>query len=131
MNPPPPSESDGHKKKVLLVDDNLDVQTVVSIGLEHLGFDVIKCSTGQEALDQFAAEGADVAIIDQGLPDIKGVEVGQQIRLVAAKPITIALLTGSDSPALRDEAKLAGFNGFLLKPLRIQTLAEWINQHSI
>lgn len=110
----------------MLVDDNMDVRMVIAMGLEHLGYDVIECVDGREALRRCDEETPDVAIIDQGLPDIRGIEVGQQILQANQRPLVVALLTGSDGPELRQQAKTAGFDGFLVKPIRIQSLAEWI-----
>jgi len=106
----------------------MDVRAVITMGLEHLGYHVIECVDGRNAIEKFAVEKPDVTIIDQGLPDIQGIEVGRQIKEMANhRPIAIALLTGSDSLAIREQANEAGFDGFLVKPIRIQLLSEWID----
>jgi CheY-like chemotaxis protein len=116
-------------RKILLVDDNMDVRAVITLGLEQLGFRVVACVDGRDAIERFKVEQPDVAIIDQGLPDIQGIEVGRKLRALAqGRPIVIALLTGSDGPALRQQASERGFDDFLVKPVRIQTLAEWIDR---
>ena len=113
----------------MLVDDNLDVRTVITMSLEQLGFEVVACVDGREAIERFTVEKPSVIIIDQGLPDIQGTEVGRQIRQLAGdRPVSIAMLTGSDNPALRQQADEAGVNGFLVKPVRIMYLSNWIDQ---
>jgi DNA-binding response OmpR family regulator len=111
----------------MLVDDDMDVRAVITMGLEQLGFQVIQCVDGREAIEKFAVERPNVAIIDQRLPDTPGIEVGRQIKQMSGEhPVAIALLTGADGPVLRLEAQQAQFDGFLVKPARIQMLAKWI-----
>ncbi len=113
----------------MLVDDNMDVRAVITMGLEQLGFHVVQCVDGRDAFEKFELEKPDVAIIDQGLPDMKGIEIGRQFKKMAEQqPLTIALLTGTDGPTLRLEAQQAQFDGFFVKPVRLQFLAEWINR---
>lgn len=115
------------KTKILLVDDNDDIRDVFGIGLEMLGYQYIGVANGTDALEQFPLFKPDIMIVDQGLPDIQGTEIGRQVRAMASgQNISIALLTGTDSQDLRDQATQSGFDQFFVKPVRIKVIAEWI-----
>lgn len=121
---------DSQKKKIFLIDDNPDVLAVIKISLDMLGYDVTEFALGQDALDQFPTTQPDLLIIDQGLPDVQGLDVGRQIRSQeSGRRCALILLTGSDGQSLRDRAKEIGFDDFLVKPVRIKTLAECIERH--
>jgi DNA-binding response OmpR family regulator len=119
----------GLKKIIFLIDDNEDVLAVIKISLEMLGYDVVEFTQGRGAVKKFLAVQPSLAIVDQGLPDIEGLEVGRQLReLETDSRCALILLTGSDGQLLRDRASDIGFDGFLVKPVSIQTLSECIDQ---
>ncbi len=95
-----------------------------------LGYAVAEFENGRDAIEQFPTIKPSLAIIDQGLPDIRGLEVGRRFReMDTENPCILILLTGTDGQALRDEATAAGFIDFLVKPVRIDALSECINRH--
>ena len=115
------------KTKVLLVDDSEDVLVVIQLSLEMLGYDVVACTDGAQAIKQFRATNPSIAIIDLGLPDMSGIEVGRQIRTIQnGINCPLILLTGNDGSKIRDEAQKAGFSDFLVKPVRIGSLSQCI-----
>lgn len=119
--------NDDDKIKVLLVDDNDDIREVFGIGLDMLGFQIAQAATGTDAVKMFSKFNPDVVIVDQGLPDILGTEVGRQIRgMESSTRAAMAILTGTDGQALRDLAIEIGFDEFFVKPVKINTIAEWI-----
>ena len=74
-------------KKVLILEDEVNIRSFVVINLRRAGYDVIEAGTGQDALDRLA-ENPDigVAILDIMLPDIDGFEVCRRIRRQTSKP---------------------------------------------
>ncbi len=117
------------KKKIFLIDDNADVLTVIKISLEMLDYEVFEFARGGDAIEKFPVIQPDLVIVDQGLPDIDGIEVGRQIReLESGGRCPLVLLTGSDGQALRELARKFGFDDFLVKPVRINMLAQGIER---
>ncbi len=115
---------DGDKYKILLIEDNKDVLKVIKLSLEMLGYDVTGLSSGSDAIEQFSELQPEVAIIDQGLPLMQGIDVGRSIRkLPSGNNCALVLLTGTDGPLLREAAKEAGFNDFLVKPVKMKMLS--------
>ena len=129
MNTDDPNSND-IKKKIFLIDDNEDVLAVIKLSLELIGYDVVEFALGQEAVEQYLVHKPDLVIVDQGLPDIVGLEVGRRLRqLQTDGRCALILLTGSDGQPLRDLADEVGFDGFLVKPVSLQTLSECIDQN--
>lgn len=80
-------------KKVLILEDEVNIRSFVVINLKRAGYDAIEAGTGQEAMDRLR-ENPDigVAILDIMLPDIDGFEVCRNIR-ATNKQIGIIMLT--------------------------------------
>lgn len=123
------SEDSQQSKRIFLIDDNEDVLTVLKLSLEMLGHEVSDFTHGEIAIKQYPLESPDVVIVDQGLPDVMGVDVGQQIRAMeSGQDCFLVLLTGNDGQPLRERATAAGFDDFLVKPVRVNELAECVAQ---
>lgn len=126
-HPPHPIGRIESRIKVLLIDDNDDIREVFGTGLELLGCRTAGAATGQEAIEHFLAFQPDVVLVDQGLPDMLGIEVGQKIRAMEPRTdVVLALVTGTDGQGLRELASDSGFDGFFVKPVKIQTIFDWI-----
>jgi DNA-binding response OmpR family regulator len=78
-------------RRILVVDDEAQIRTVLRAYLEADGFEVVECGTGGEALRQAtAARGApDLALLDVGLPDVDGLEVLRTIRQHSQLPVIL------------------------------------------
>lgn len=76
-------------KKILLVEDDLDLLNLMKIKLTQEGFNVIPVETGQDALNYLKKELPDLVLLDILLPDIDGLTILNEI---ATNPKTKALL---------------------------------------
>ncbi len=74
--------------KILVVDDDPNLRSLVSLALDRAGFTVITAADGQTALMQAAREAPDLIVLDQGLPELDGLEVCRRIRARSEVPIT-------------------------------------------
>jgi two-component system response regulator VicR len=79
------------KKRVLVVDDELDTLELIKLVLESGGFETILASTGMEALEK-AEESPDLVLLDIMMPDMDGWEVFRKIKEINSK-LPIAILT--------------------------------------
>ena len=80
-------------KKVLILEDEVNIRSFVVINLKRAGYDAIEAGTGQEALDRLKEHpDTGVAILDIMLPDMDGFEVCRNIR-ATNKQIGIIMLT--------------------------------------
>jgi PAS domain S-box-containing protein len=121
--PPPRPRAASMTGRVLIVDDNEDALFMMRELLEVLGYEVLAFPNGTAALKEVAAFKPDLAILDVGLPDMTGYELGQRIRadLGAAAPKLVAL-TGYGQATDRAKSKEAGFDLHLVKPIDMARL---------
>jgi len=73
--------------RILLVDDEQSIQTLLTYPLRKDGYDVITASTGQEALDRFREGQFDLVVLDVMLPEGDGFDVCRRLRARSAVPI--------------------------------------------
>jgi PAS domain S-box-containing protein len=108
-----PSDAQGSlqrvRGKVLVVDDDTTVRTVVAEVLREHGYDVFAADGGEAALREAARERPEVVVVDYTMPGMTGVQVAEALR-VLDPTIRIVIFTGrvtSDVSALAPEAVLA------------------------
>lgn len=104
-------------KKVLIVDDEVDVVEVVTVLLEHEGYQIMKAYDGKEALEIVDKETPDLIILDIMMPEIDGVEVCRRLRQRdELKEIPIVMFSAKLSAIDKKESFDAGADGFISKP---------------
>src|SRR5271165_3105134 len=81
--------------RILLVDDEQTVQTLLSYPLQRDGYDVVQATDGRQALERFAEQPFDLIVLDVMLPGIDGLEVCRRVRGTSSVPI-IMLTARSD-----------------------------------
>ena len=103
-------------KKVLILEDEVNIRSFVVINLKRAGYDAIEAGTGQEALDRLR-ENPDigVAILDIMLPDINGFEVCRRIR-ANNKQIGIIMLTARTQEMDKVTGLMTGADDYVTKP---------------
>jgi len=107
---PPPSSG----ALVLVIDDEPQIQRLLSIVLEGAGHRVVPASSGREALVLAAQHRPACILLDLGLPDIPGAEVLQRLREWSSVPVIV--LTALDAEAEKIAALDAGADDYVTKP---------------
>ena len=103
-------------KKVLILEDEVNIRSFVVINLRRAGYDVIEACLGQEALDKLAKNpDIGVAILDVMLPDIDGFEVCRSIR-ATNKQIGIIMLTARSQEMDKVTGLMTGADDYMTKP---------------
>ncbi|MDD3087317.1 MAG: response regulator [Candidatus Omnitrophica bacterium] len=116
------------KKKILVVDDELDVQSIISFRLEINGYKVSVASDGQEGLDKIKAEKPNLVLLDLMLPKINGFEICRMIKFDDKfKDLPIIILSALDKEDDRKKAMEGGADAYFLKPFDLEVLLEKIN----
>jgi two-component system, OmpR family, response regulator len=100
--------------KILVVDDDPRLRSLVGLALERAGFAVVTASDGQVALMQAAREAPDLIVLDQGLPELDGLEVCRRIR--AKSEVPIIFLTARDDELDRIIGLELGADDYVTKP---------------
>ena len=66
--------------RILLVDDEQPIQTLLSFPLQRDGYEVVQASDGREALARFSEQTFDLVVLDVMLPKMDGLEVCRRLR---------------------------------------------------
>src|SRR5881227_2384004 len=80
-------EMSSEPPRILLVDDERSVQTLLTYPLRKDGYEVVTASTGQEALERFRDGSFDLVVLDVMLPQVDGFAVCRELRARSAVPI--------------------------------------------
>jgi len=104
--------------RILLVDDERSVQTLLTYPLRKDGYDVITASTGQEALDRFREGQFDLVVLDVMLPKLDGLEVCRRLR--AQSTVPIIMLTARDDELDKVLGLELGADDYITKPFSIR-----------
>lgn len=113
------------RRRVLVVDDNLDGATTLSLLLEYSGYDVRSAYDGAAAL-QMAAEFQPFAVVlDIGLPGLDGYEVARRLRRTPSlAQVLLIALTGYGQDSDRERSREAGFDHHFVKPTDPRVLCD-------
>ena len=103
-------------RKVLILEDELNIRSFVVINLKRAGYEVIEAGTGEEALRKLAdAPDVGVAILDIMLPDIDGFEVCRRIRATNNR-MGIIMLTARTQEMDKVTGLMTGADDYVTKP---------------
>jgi len=110
MSPSPP--------RILLVDDEQSVQTLLAYPLRKEGYEVVPALDGQEALDRFDEQAFDLIVLDLMLPKVDGLEVCRLLRGRSAVPII--MLTARTEEIDKVLGLELGADDYITKPFSIR-----------
>jgi two-component system sensor histidine kinase/response regulator len=117
----PPFEADS--LTILLVEDNDANRRVVRLMLTELGLEADEAASGLEAIERARRRHYDVILMDVQMPGIDGLEATRRIRTEqCGTPSIILALTANVMESDEARCREAGMNGYLSKPLRLNTL---------
>lgn len=110
-------------KKVLLADDSITIQKVISITLSDEDVDLTVVGSGEEALSKGREIKPDLMLIDISLPDKDGYKVCEEIKKdPVLKDIPVLLLAGTFEPYNEEKGKEVGADDYIVKPFESQEL---------
>jgi len=104
--------------RILLVDDEQSVQTLLSYPLRKDGYHVTSAVDGQEALQRFDEARFDLVILDLMLPKLDGVEVCRQLRRRSQVPIIMLTAKGSETDKVAGLE--VGADDYITKPFSMR-----------
>jgi len=114
-------------RKILIVDDEELLRSLLRTELEHLGFETHDVPGGPEALSYLADHEVDIVLLDIKMPEMGGLDVLQRIREddLARKVI---MLTGVGELKIARESLEMGASDFMSKPFEMSSLIACINR---
>ncbi len=105
---------------VLIIDDETQIRKFLDIALRAQGYKTLLAENGQKGLEILALHGADLVILDLGLPDLDGAEVLAELRVWSHVPVIVLSVRSSEE----EKVKLldAGANDYVTKPFSVREL---------
>lgn len=117
------------KRKIMVVDDNVDGADSLGMLLEFMDYDVRTVYDGLQAVELARTWQPDLVILDINMPVMDGYEAARKLRSMKNTPrLVLVALTARTSPADRASSKAAGFDLHLAKPIGPEQLAEVVDQ---
>lgn len=115
---PPPASAP--PARILVIDDEPQIRRFLDISLRAQGYVVALAESGRAGLADLAAHGADLVVLDIGLPDLDGHGVLRELRQWSQVPVI--MLTVRDGEAEKVAALDGGANDYVTKPFGVQEL---------
>ena len=123
-------ESFYDEKKILLVDDNISTEKIISKLLRDTNIKLDYVSLGKEALDKIRGkEKYDLILIDEVMDPLDGVTVMKKFKDIRNFKTNVILLTRYNEYEYNEEYLKYGFSGYLLKPISKDKLFEIIDKY--
>ena len=105
---------------VLIIDDENQIRKFLDIAFRAQGYKTLLAENGQKGLELLALQGADLVVLDLGLPDLDGFDVLYELRSWSNAPVIVLSVRADEE----EKVKLldAGANDYVTKPFSVQEL---------
>ena len=115
--------------KVLLIDDNIDMQKMLTVVLKKQGHEIVAAERGQQGIDFALSQPFNVIVLDVMMPDMNGYDVARRLRAEpSTKDLPIIILTARAQPVDEQAALEAGADAYMAKPVDIAELNNKIQE---
>lgn len=111
------------KRKILVVDDEVNIVELLRINLKSAGYEVISAYTGEEAVDKTFKEHPDLILLDLMLPGIDGLETFRRIKMEKSTTrIPVIMLTAKSEETDKVVGLEIGADDYITKPFGVREL---------
>ena len=118
------------KKKILIVEDYINIVEILTMRLEAMGYEVISAHDGQEGLKRAREESPDLIILDVLLPRMNGYKLSRLLKFDARfKDIPIIMLTSRETKRHEQIGLETGADHYVYKSDRKGTLLRLVTQY--
>jgi two-component system cell cycle response regulator DivK len=120
------------KGTILYVEDNSDNRKLVRRVLEVEGYSVVEAKDAMQALERLGTESIDLALMDINMPDMDGYTLTAKIKSMPEySKLPIVAVTANVMRGDRERSLEAGCDGYIQKPIDIDTLSQQIERFLI
>ncbi len=116
------------KKRILIVEDDMDNYELVRFVLERAGYDVFLAVNGRDGVSAARFQKPDLILMDLGMPQMDGWNAAQELKSDnATKSIPLFALTAHTLPRERLRAVNAGCDAYISKPINMNSFLDMID----
>ena len=117
------------KGRILVVEDNMDNYELVRFILERAGYDVFLAVNGRDGVDAARLQKPDMILMDLGMPEMDGWMAAEKLKSDdSTRFIPLYALSAYTLPSDRKRALDAGCDGYLTKPIHMQSFLDAIKE---
>ena len=117
------------KGNILVVEDNMDNFELVRFVLEQAGYDVLLAMNGREGVSAARLQKPDLILMDLSMPEMDGWTAAEKLKEdPATSAIPLYAITAHTLPRDRYRALQAGCDGYISKPIHVESFLEMINK---
>lgn len=109
------------KHRILVIEDDQDINKLVSMNLRDMNYEVESCDVGSRGLQMAMTGNFDLIVLDVMLPEMDGLEICMRLR-AAQQLMPILMLTAKDSEADRVVGLEMGADDYITKPFSVREL---------
>ena len=115
---------------ILVLDDDPSILTIVQFLLESEGVRIMTCDTPNELHQQLAASAPSLLVMDVRMGEVSGIELAHELRtLPAYRDLPIVLISADTEERTQEQARRAGVDDFIAKPISAPDLRACIARH--
>ncbi len=122
-----PLQNAASGKKILIVDDDVEIIETVSYALENAGYAVVVARDGNQGLALAERENPDLMILDMMMPKRSGFLVLEKLRRVRENLLPVIMITGNEGSRHQAYAELLGVCDYIHKPFPMDRLLTAVN----
>ena len=115
-------------RRILVVDDDLEIGRTVRFALEAKGYEVINATDGNQGLALAETEDPDLIILDMMMPKRSGFLVLEKIRRSRRVPTRIIMITANEGNRHKEYAETLGVDDYIRKPFQMDRLLESVDR---
>ena len=117
------------QRKILVIDDEEDIQKLLKMRLEQENFNVITASDGDVGVKTAEQEAPDLIILDIMMPKMDGYTCLKEIRsLPKTKNIPVLMLSGKEEEKVRDLFAFQKISGYIEKPFELDDIVAKVKE---
>ncbi|HAX71735.1 MAG TPA: response regulator [Anaerolineales bacterium] len=121
--------SEFEKGNILYVEDNPDNRNLIRRVLNAEGYFFVEAANAKQAIEKLASEKIDLILMDINMPDMDGYTLTAEIKKMSRfAAIPIVAVTANVMRGDREKSLEAGCDGYIQKPIDIDTLAQQIER---
>lgn len=118
------------QKKIIIIDDEPSVGTLLKINLKQKGYSVATAESGVEGIAKAEAEQFDLIILDVALPGMNGIEICRAFREIKDYlEVPIVMISSRSDNLTIEQTRRAGASDYLVKPFAFEELIQKIEDH--